>query len=360
MLYQRLNHFKHYYIDRVDPEGYFAKLAFRTALACIISILFFQLLGNNILSMWAGFATFCFVQNDIQEKFSKRLTFFIGLILVFTAFVFIGMLIGHIRIVYIIVAPCIIFLASYLACLGLNYFVACGWGLFLLILSGSNPSSMFETMQIVIAMLIAGVVSILICFVLFPLQPYQKIIRGFQRVLFKLIFLSHNYQQLNSVNLSKLTTQLDQILSLQEKNLSLYLEDSKLTLEQKTTCVAIAKALYQMSLMFKSALMLRQFLLNHETYKESKLDQCAIIVEQGLQSLLNQLRKKPALKLEVLEAELLSYRDILMQIRKKELMKPQAKMEDLLDYSNYFYHFIKIMDLMKLTSQKIFNLQTES
>ena len=192
MLSQWLKDVKNYYVDTVDPEGAIIKTSFRTALACAISILLLQFFGNLSLSAWAGFATFAFIQNDIQDLFFNRLKFLITIILIFTGFTFLGLLLGQYETAFLISVPLIVFICAYPACLGFPYFNAGAWALFLYILAGATPSDLWLASQIAITFLICGVISLATCFLIFPIRPYQKIILNYRRMLTKIRLLLQN------------------------------------------------------------------------------------------------------------------------------------------------------------------------
>lgn len=132
-----LQYLRHYYVDATDPEGAILKLALRTAFACALSIIIFQYLGNSLLSTWAGFATFAFVQNDALDRAFSRLYFLVAVILTFTVVTFLGMIISYHNVTWFILSvPIITFSFAYLACLGSRYFNAGGWAMFLYIMAG--------------------------------------------------------------------------------------------------------------------------------------------------------------------------------------------------------------------------------
>ena len=184
-----LNTIKNDYIDTVDPDGTIFKAAFRTAVACIICILLLQLSGELALSAWGGFAAFAFVQNDIQDSAFNRLWFLIAVILGFTGLTFAGMLLGNHPWRFWATVPVVTFGCAYIACLGFQYFNAGAWALFLYVLAGANPVNFMQAGKIGLIFLLCGVISVLICFCVFPIRPHQKALYHYRKILTKIFRL---------------------------------------------------------------------------------------------------------------------------------------------------------------------------
>lgn len=356
MLQNRLNNFKHYYIDTVDPEGAVAKLAFRTAFACAVSIILFQLLANDFLSTWAGFATFAIVQNDTQELFFSRLRFLVGIVITITLFVFLGMLIGNHVFLFILSIPPLIFVCAYIACLGFSYFNAGAWAAFLYILAGASPTNLERASQIAVTILICGAISLLVCFLVFPVKPYRIIMQSYERVFAKLRVLLHSYQNNNQKHKVKFNAQLDQMLALQEKNLTVYLAATKLPANRQECLINLAKLLYQISLMIKSTLTFQHQVSKHNSYP-IQLESCNHLVEGLINELITQLRYKERPNFTAVKIVLEAHREALTAVRKSEIAKLEPDFIAMQDNANYFYHFIKLTELLEMASINIARLQ---
>ncbi|MBS0351690.1 MAG: hypothetical protein JSR33_11005, partial [Proteobacteria bacterium] len=277
---------KNYYVDTVDPEGAIVKTSFRTALACAVSILLLQFYGNLSLSAWAGFATFAFVQNDLQDLFFNRLKFLMAIILVFTGFTFLGMLLSQHLIAFLISVPLVVFICAFSACLGFPYFNAGAWTLFLYILAGATQSNVREASQIAVTFLICGVISLVACFLIFPIRPYQKIILNYRRMLSKILLLLQHGAQNHKRYFIQFNLQLDRMLELQEKNLSQYLELKQTSSVEQTSLIQLSKSIYQIGLMVKSIVYWQQRVSNTINYSESGLEGCKNLLENALQTMI--------------------------------------------------------------------------
>lgn len=351
---------KNHYIDTVDPENAIIKSAFRTALACAISILLAQLFGNIALSAWAGFATFAFVQNDTQELFFNRLRFLISVILVFTGLTFLGMLLSNQPAVFLISIPLVIFAGAYIACLGFSYFNAGAWALFLYILAGANPSSLAQASQIGITFLLCGVLSLAVCFGVFPTRPYQKIILNYRRILTKILLLFQHAPQQNQAYFTKFSAQLDQILALQEKNLSLHLESGTMPTANQTPIIHASKLLYQTSLLAKSTLHWQRLVSQYNHYADTQLEECRLLIQKALQSIIKQIKRRKPVDFAMLNTQLMHYRNSLTVLRKQELTKPDPDFSEFLDDATCFYHYLKILELLEAFGRDISQLQSRT
>jgi hypothetical protein len=360
MLYERLRHFKYYYIDTVDPERTVAKTAFRTALACAISIFLFQLIGNVTTSAWAGFAAFAFVQNDIQDSSVKRFKFLLSVIVIFTFLAFLGMLISNSLTLLLATLPFIIFICAFPACLGFNYFSASGWALFVYILATNSPSNIHHAMQLAGAFLICGAISLLCCFLIFPTQPAKKLLQSYQRILTKALLLLQSDSLKNKKDNLKYNTQLDQLLAIQEKNLDIYIETENPSSRRKNTLTALAKILYQFSLMTKSTVSSRQQAICHPSYLTTQLTEYNQLIVKLIKSILLQVKSGRAPNFGLIRQKLLLCQEGLINLRNKELETNNPNFSQLIDYSNYSYHFIKLFELLETTSQHLSNLKAIS
>lgn len=345
MLRDRLTYFKKQYIDVVDPEGEVVKSALRTALTCGLTILLLQFYGNTPLSVWGGFATFSFIQNDPQGLFLVRLRFLSGVIIVFTALTCFGMLLGNYLPAYLLSVPVILFACAYIACLGFSYFNAGGWAAFLYILAGFNPNTFQQTMVIGVTFLICGCISLLACFLIFRMRPYQKLMISYERVLILLpTLLSGNRHY---------RTRLDQALFLHEKNLNLYLKTAKTTTTTQIILINLSKLLYQINLIAKSTFNIRQQFHDDGHYASTHLENCHLLVEKWIMVLIEQVRYKKQVDFSKAMPELDNYRENLTTLRKCELMKARPDFSNFLEYSSYFYHFIKLLELLQAFSENI-------
>lgn len=359
MLGQWLMSVKNYYVDAVDPEGAIIKTSFRTALACAVSILLFQLFGNLSLSAWAGFATFAFVQNDIQDLFLNRLKFLIIIILTFTGFTFLGILLSQHGLAFLISVPLVVFFCAYPACLGFPYFNAGAWALFLYILAGATPSNLWQASQVAITFLICGVISLAVCFLIFPIRPYQKIILNNQRILKKIILLLQHSAKNNERYFVQFNLQLDQMLELQEKNISQSLESGKISSVKQTALVHLSKSIYQIGLMIKSIIYWQRRVSNTIHYSESGLDDCRNLIENALKTIINQVKRHQLPDFSQMHAKLMEFRNSLTEYRKREIIDENSSLSDYLDYGICFYHYIKLLELLAESSQAIAQLQDQ-
>ncbi len=357
MLSQWLMSVKNYYVDAVDPEGAIIKNSFRTALACAISISLFQFFGNISLSAWAGFATFAFVQNDIQDLFFNRLKFLIIIILTFTGFTFLGMLLSQHGLAFLISVPLVVFLCAYPACLGFPYFNAGAWALFLYILAGATPSNLGQASQIGITFLICGVVSLATCFLIFPIRPYQKIILNYRRMLTKILLLLQHSSKNNKRYFTQFNLQLDRMLEIQEKNISQSLESGKISTAKQTALAHLSKSIYQIGLMIKSIIHWQQRVSNTIDYSKSGLDECRSLIENALKAIVIQIKRHSLPDFDQMNSKLMEHRNRLTELRKQEIVKADPDFSDFLDYSIGFYHYIKLLELLAESSQSISQLQ---
>lgn len=357
MFKEKLTYFKSYYIDAVDPEGNIAKLAFRTAFACTISILLFQVIGNFFLSSWAGFATFAFVQNDTQERFSNRFSFLIAIIILFTLLVFAGMLIGKYLLLYFITIPVIVLVSAYCACLGYRFFNASGWALFLYILAGSNPADVDLALQIGKTFLICGCISIAVCFLVFPSTPYRRMTLNYNRILSRVLLLlkqsSSNYTEIARYN-----SQLETLLELQDKEISIYLEENKLTIEKQTIFINLGKLFYQLSLMAKSTVVFQQ-LPSRPASPVGLFNHCNQVIEEIIQEIISQIKYKQYKQppdFSSAKKQLSLDQEYLTSLRKIETEKIKPDFISILDYSDHLYHFLKLLELLEKISKNISKL----
>lgn len=351
---------KHYYVDAADPEGSVFKLSCRTALACIICILLLQFIGNLALSAWAGFAAFAFVQNDTQDVFFNRLRFFLAVVIIFTGITLLGMLLGNNLALFLVSVPIIIFVCAFPACLGFSFFNTGAWALFLYILAGAKPTTWTQAGQIAGTFLLCGVISICIAFFVFPIRPYRKIMLSYERILTKILLLFRHAPRRNKQYLIKFNAQLDNMLELQEKNINLYLEPTKLSPAKHTALINLAKLLWQIGLMTKSTVEMHRRISNYSSYLTTKLEQCSLLIEELLMELIIQIKQGTLPNLEKKKQKLMSYRDSLTHIRKQELAKDNPNFSEFFDYSGYFYHFIKLLALLEEFSQNISQLKGKS
>ena len=351
MVLQKLRRFKHDVIDIVDLEGSIAKQSFRTALACFFCIILFELLQNRLLSSWAGFAAFAFVQNDLQEGFASRFKILVAIIILFTLIVFIGMILSNHIIIFLISIPIVVFLVSYLSCLGTNYFNAGGWTLFLYILSGSSPTTLHNAFKISEVFLVCGVVSLAVCFFIFPLNPRKQIFLSFERLLSK---FSMELQLRNqSTQESKPRNYLDSILMLQEKNMTFLLTTFKLNCEQKERLIKINKLLYKISFLIKSSHYFYEKIKIYPSFPSFHMKEYHGSIEVFFEDVILQIKNKSSLDLSIKKENIFLFREPLMNIRKKELLNLDSDFSEYLNYSHYFYHFVKIFELLELLSQTI-------
>lgn len=348
---------KNYYVDAVDPEGAIIKTSFRTALACTVSILLLQFWGSLSLSAWAGFATFAFVQNDTQDLFFNRLKFLIAIILIFTGFTFLGMLLSQQWVVFLVTVPLVIFICAYPACLGFPYFNAGAWALFLYILAGANPANVWQASQIAITFLLCGVISLAACFFIFPIRPYQKIILNYRRILTKILLLLEHSTQKNKQYFTQFNLQLDQMLELQEKNISRCLESEKISGSKQAALVNLSKSIYQIGLMVKSVIHWQQHVSNTAHYSETGLDECRILIENALKAIIIQIKRHRLPDFTQMNSKLMDYRNCLTELRKQEIIKEDPDLSDYLDCSTCFYHYIKLLELLAESSKNVLHLQ---
>jgi hypothetical protein len=348
---------KNYYVDAVDPEGVILKTSFRTALACTVSILLLQFYGSLSLSAWAGFATFAFVQNDIQDLFFNRLKFLIAIIFIFTGFTFLGMLLSQHAVAFLISVPLVVFICAFPACLGFPYFSVGAWALFLYILAGATPSSIHQASQIAITFLICGVVSLGACFLIFPIRPYQKIILNYRRMLTKILLLLKHSAQNNERYFTQFNLQLDRMLELQEKNITQCLESGKISAAKKTTLIHLSKLIYQIGLIVKSIIHWQQRVSKTIHYSESGLEDCRSLIEDALKAIIIQIKHHREPDFSHMNTQLMEHRNRLTEFRKREIVKENPDLSDFLDYSACFYHYIKLLELLAESSQSISQLQ---
>jgi hypothetical protein len=357
MLRNWLASVKNYYIDAVDPEGAILKTAFRTAFACAISILLLQLWGNLSLSAWAGFATFAFVQNDNQDLFFGRLKFLIVIILLFTGFTFLGMLLSKESVIFLLSLPLVIFICAYPACLGFPYFNAGAWTLFLYILAGANPVDVRQAGQVAITFLFCGAISVAACFFIFPIRPYQQIILNYRRTLTKMSLLLHLSDHKNERYFIQFNSQLDQMLELQEKNISRYFKSGKVPAVKHTALINLSKLIYQIDLMVRSIIYWQQKMSHTIHYFETGLDGCRILIENALKAVVVQIKRHQLPDFAEMNVKLMEHRNRLTELRKQEIAKKDHDLSDYLDYSTCFYHYIKLLELMAEASKNISQLQ---
>ena len=368
--WQRL---KHAFFKRmVDPECDVLKSAFRTALACGLCIFLFQYVGNTHASILAGFAAFCFVQNDPQGLNGPRFIFLSAVILVFTLLAFVGMVLGAHLIWFIATLPVIIFVAAYGSCLGPNYFNAGLWALFLYLFASANPLSVHEASLISIVFLLSGSICLATCFFVFPLKPYQRLIQNYRLLLKQFIALidskplnGQRNEWLKKDSLQKFNHQIDHLLVLQQYNLEFYFKTCGIALRQQSDFVQLAKALYQISLMLKSTMALQQRIAAYDSYAQTQLPLCQIEMVKLLVALVAQIKDQSLPPFSQVETALESVRDHLTAfrgeaLRHAALMNVSVDFTIIFDYSNYFYHFLKLYDLLKITSQHIFLMQQKT
>ena len=344
---------KNNYIDTVDPDNAIVKVAFRTAVACIICILLLQLSGELALSAWGGFAAFAFVQNDIQDSAFNRFWFLIAIILVFTGLTFTGMLLGNYPWRFWATVPVVTFGCAYIACLGFQYFNAGAWALFLYILGGANPVNFMQAGKIGLIFLLCGIISLLICFGVFPIQPQQKALYHCRKILTKVSLLFG--QGMSARQIDQLFSQLDKLLESQGSNMALYLKSQNLIGQE--AWINLEKLLYQISLMTKSILAWQKRASSHPHYADVHLEDCRQVMAMALQEIINQIRRKQSPHFANIYTQLESYREKITELRRQEIAKAEPDFSECLDYAAYFYHYEKLMGLLEKASQNIAQLQ---
>ncbi|MFT3742560.1 MAG: hypothetical protein QM752_07930 [Gammaproteobacteria bacterium] len=354
-----LTFLKHYYIDNVDPERSIAKLSFRTALACAICIVLFQWLGQGYLSAWAGFAAFSFVQNDTQEYLSTRIYFLIGIIVAFTALVYLGITLRSLNVwLFMSSVPLILFLCAYQSCLGFSFFNAGTWAMFTYVMAGSNLTHHVEASVLAKTFLICGIICLLICFFIYPDVQKQKVTHSHERVLNKLLFALRYFQShvCQTKKLKMLNHQLDKLLTLQEKNLVTYLKMHKASNpDYQQTVLNLGKTLYQICAMVKSIFQFHKHLpANVNLYQDTSLTTALCQVVQDLE---HQFKTHHPPNFQATRKIFEMYRDQVTLLRQTLLQTPGANLGIFLEYSRYLYHHFQLLDLLEEASGYITQLE---
>lgn len=340
MINARLAYIKNYYIDAVDPDSAIFRVALRTAVACIICILLLQFSGELALSAWGGFAAFAFVQNDLPNSFFNRFWFLIAVILIFTGLTFSGMLLGNQPWLFWLTVPGVTFGCAYIACLGFSYFNAGSWALFLYVLAGANPVSLMRAEKIGLVFLLCGIVSVLVCFLIFPMPSYHRIMRHYQRILTKILQLFEYNANGHEKNFNKLSAQLDKLLELQERNMGFYLRSRQPIEPESLPLLSLEKWLYQIGLMAKSILAWGKRI-------DTPVDDCQHLIIFTLKDVISQIKRKRSPDFAVIYTRLDICRKKIAILRRQEIN---------LDDAAYFYHYQKMLELLEKASHNLAQL----
>lgn len=346
---------------RVDPERDVLKSALRTALACAICIVLFQYAGNTRVSILAGFAAFSFVQNDPQGLPLPRLFFLSGIVVLFSVVAFSGLVIGNYPYGLIITTPVLAFACAYIACMGVAYFQAGVWVLLIYFFAAANPVSVVNAAEVAVVFVMCGAICVLTCFWVFPINPYQRLIQSYRLILVNFIRLLSEEPGATKP-LQAFNRQIDHLLVLQQKNLYGYFQVGGLSLTRQRDFGQLAKSLYQISLMLKSTLAFHEKIYRQAGYSHTQLSVCHVQMITLLTALVEQINTGTLPPFAEVERALEDVRDHLTAFRREALaaaavMKTAVDFNPIFDYSNYFYHFLKLYDLLKEASFHIQALQ---
>lgn len=351
-----LYNIKNFYIDHVDPSSIAYKLALRTALACVVATVIFQCLGNMTLSTWAGFAAFAIVQNDIQESYFYRLYFLLGIIITYTALVFIGLLISNYTTLYMMTAPLIIFLCAYPACLGLRYFNAGAWATVFYVLASAHPMNLHNTLLISATFLATGVLCLFICLCLFPGTPYHNLVVRYKKILQKIQML-YNHSPNDLQQQSKILLQLVQLFLIQKKTLSLFLLDMQSQFTKRKFAVYLDKLFHQLFLITECVLTTRHAIEATYIITDISLSELNSIMQNAIKKMFLQLDLDIAQNFRQEKKQLLHFRKKLTQYRVKQILIDEKNIDESLALSEYFYHYIQLIFLVEKISQALKVLQ---
>lgn len=365
--YQRYYQAWHGYLSAkmamVDPEKDVIKSAFRTALACVVCMLLFHYLhADNRVSILAGFAAFSFVQNDPHGLAWPRLCFLSAIIIVFTGITFMGLCLSVHRWAFWLSIPLLTFIGAYLSCLGTTYFNAGVWALILYVFAGGNPMSVSQALPVVWVFLCCGVICLVICFGVFPIRAYQRLLRNY-RSIFKNLMAVLRSDQSDKQHLSKaFNNKIDHLLILHQQNLYHYFKACGTSLAQQNDFREMAKLLYQVGLMLKSMVAFRKRIVQHADYSDTQLDIFHHEIMQLLAALMQQSKTAHLPDFTNADRVLDQCRERLTIMRqellhKAALLHTVVNFTALFDYSNYFYHIIQLYALLKNASNNIAVIQ---
>lgn len=338
MPYQTLKNIKRYYLDSADPDSKALHIAVRGSLACFISIILFQYIGQNILAGWAGFAALAFTQIDTLEIISKRVKFLAGNIFVFTVLALIGIGLSNYVLWFILTIPFVIFACAYISCLGEQYYNAGGWAGFLYVAFGSSLGDISHAVEVAITFIAVGILCILISIIIFPEIPLIKINKSFKRILIKLHTLYHIS---NNVHRQKITHQLENLIAIQNTTINTYLAAAKLSAVEENSIINASKTIQQIVLMLKS---IDAFTPQLSMYSSSPIELFQNCRNTTLELIENSLKLLNTQIIKPSNTDLIisKYRDDLKVIQKQELNQIDPNFALLLDYSSHLYHFIKL------------------
>lgn len=347
----------------MDPEKDVVKSAFRTALACMVCMIVFQTLyDNGRVSILAGFAAFSFVQNDPHGLPWPRLGFLSGIIVLFTALTWVGLCLSAHRWLFLLSIPLLAFIASYLSYLGTAYFNAGVWALILYVFAGGNSMTVQQALPIVWVFLSSGVMCLVICFGVFPIRVYQRLLRNYRSIFKNFMAVLHSDQSENPHLSKAFNNKIDHLLLLHQQNLHHYFKACGASLAQQNDFREMAKLLYQMGLMLKSMVAFRKRIRHNPDYHQTRLEDFHLEIMALLSALMKQCKNAQLPDFSAADAVLEHCRDGLTLMRhdllhQASLMQTPVNFTTLFDYSNYFYHIFQLYALFKNASHNIAAIQ---
>lgn len=331
------SNFKRYSISSADPEGRVFRMAIRTALSCLLSILLFQWMGYNTLIGWAAFAALAFQQIDTLDLLSRRVIYLVANIILFAALALLGISLSTHWIIFLATIPVVIFICGYVAAFGPQYFNAGGWAGFLYVAFGSSIGSKFYAVHVALTFLVIGILCLCISILVFPERPLQRILTSTRRVFAKMRGNHHH--------------SLQTALALHNNTIEIYLKAAQLSVTQHETCLAMQKAMYQTFLMLAQLKILHKKASLHVTFAQTELEVCDHDTQRMIKLLLRGDPIPPYSK------KVETYRARIKAIQLQELEKLEPNFAPLLEYSSYLYHYIQLWQTLVVISLQYKQLQ---
>ncbi len=286
------------------------------------------------LSVWAGLAAFAIIQTDVQLPSLNRLGVLLSAVCVFSILILLGLLISNERLLFMFSIPFIIFIGGYIACISDIHFNIAAWALCLYVLAGWTPVLPQEAFAVTTTFLIAGMICILVCFLLMPDKVEKKINLALELILDKLIFLISHPRFL-----SKASLQIDYLFIQLYKNL-------EADQEEKTTLIELAQSLNQISLLIRNICTTQKKLILLPDYSNTHLEACHSLTKQFLEALKMQVKKRDLPNNMSFIAQLNECREDFKILRQRVLDQPKPDFTSYFAYSDQLYKFIKLFDLL--------------
>lgn len=340
----KIRYYKEYQLDSCDPDGRVFKIAMRTAIACCLSIVIFQLIGQNKLSGWAAFAALGFSQIDSFDLIKKRLIYLISNIVIFSLLAIIGVILGPHTGWFIVSLAIVVFMCGYIAKFGTKYFNAGGWAAFLYVACGSSLGDKFYAFHLGLTFFAVGLLCLILSLLMSSENPEKKITQSLLRILYKLCWLNQYPHYKNTI----IENQIEKLLTLNYHALHTYLPLLKAPDTDKYFKIfKVNQTLYQLLLMFKNVTIIHSNVSQYSTHPQTTINNCHYDTVELIDNLIAACKQAVRIEVINMDERIANYRNKIQQVQIVELKTDNPNLDSIIAYSNYLYHFIQIWDLIE-------------